>query len=571
MSRRRSLPFVLLTGLLITSPALAATSATFPMRVIDDVVVGELAPRSQILEPVAEQIDALDSRVVVLLEDVLLPTGRRVDLDLHRISVAAEGGLLVVDEVPQVDRRIGDHVSLWSGRVVGDADSTVYLAFSMYGCRGFIRTAGEVVTLAARPKNSDDWSSTRSLFAVVDASVTPDAAFVDFCKAEEIQPMPTVKHDGKLADASFSGRGGSARSGGPLPLYECELALETDWQFYTLFGHQVATEVYAVTLYGAMQERFREQVGTILTMPYLGIYTTNNDPWVTQDQGGGSGAVLNEFAAKWGGGQAPVPADLYTMWSGANLGGGVAWVATLCNPNFGFSVSGNMGGNTQFPVVQGNGGNWDFYVAAHEVGHTFGTPHTHDYCPPLDSCAVGGCVTQQSCITNGTIMSYCHGCPGGVNNITTWFHPTAAALMRSYVENSCLQPYIGISSNVNLGLALIGSNGIPEHDITYTPLTPNDLMHFYVDKAPSNELGFLIISPNSWYLPFKGGIMVPTLDVMIPTVSDATGFDVYVAFLSPSVSYPAGVTFYSQVWYRDSQTARGFAATNAVEVEFIAP
>ncbi|MEZ6019495.1 MAG: M12 family metallo-peptidase [Planctomycetota bacterium] len=96
--------------------------------------------------------------------------------------------------------------------------------------------------------------------------------------------------------------------------------------------------------------------------------------------------------------------------SGASLGGGVAYLDVLCNQNYGFGVSGNMTGGTQFPVSQSSN-TWDFVVMAHEIGHNFSTSHTHNYCPPLDQCPpsqyFGQCQNSQVCISNGTIMSYC--------------------------------------------------------------------------------------------------------------------------------------------------------------------
>jgi hypothetical protein len=85
--------------------------------------------------------------------------------------------------------------------------------------------------------------------------------------------------------------------------------------------------------------------------------------------------------------------------------------------------------------------NWDFMVVAHEIGHNFYVTHTHNYCPPLDICAppgyYGQCQTSDACIPDGTLMSYCHLCPGGTSNITTYFHTVSAAEMRAAAEVSC--------------------------------------------------------------------------------------------------------------------------------------
>mgnify|MGYP002526217732 CR=1 FL=1 len=134
--------------------------------------------------------------------------------------------------------------------------------------------------------------------------------------------------------------------------------------------------------------------------------------------------------------------------SGANLGGGVAWLGVLCNTTYGFAVSGNINGGTSFPVTQGSN-TWDFFVMAHETGHNFGTLHTHDgYCPPLDECATN-CNGNIQCTNQGTNMSYCHGCNGGMNNITTYFHPTVVGVMRAFADSSCI-PDLGSGTPIVL-------------------------------------------------------------------------------------------------------------------------
>jgi hypothetical protein len=63
---------------------------------------------------------------------------------------------------------------------------------------------------------------------------------------------------------------------------------------------------------------------------------------------------------------------------------------------------------------------WDLTVIMHELGHNFGSHHTHDadtYNPQIDACGGNQCtslVTGNSIKSGeGTIMSYCHLCSGG--------------------------------------------------------------------------------------------------------------------------------------------------------------
>jgi hypothetical protein len=127
--------------------------------------------------------------------------------------------------------------------------------------------------------------------------------------------------------------------------------------------------------------------------------------------------------------------------------------------------------------------NWDFIVVAHETGHNFGAYHTHDYCPPIDQCAPDGyygpCQTQQVCQV-GTIMSYCHLCPGGITNSQTFFHSQIAGVMLGGISSSCATSYAPASASIREGTGV--------NPVLYLPLTPPELGTTWlssVDLGPS--------------------------------------------------------------------------------------
>ena len=219
----------------------------------------------------------------------------------------------------------------------------------------------------------------------------------------------------------------------------CRLAIETDWQFYRKFNSTTLLTNYVTGLVAATSEQYFTDVQTTLSISYLGIHTTSNDGWATQESGGDTGDLLDEFRQRWDGAAFPADSDLAHFLSGVSLGGGIAYLNVLCSRNFGFAVSANLGGTINWNTWSGNPGHfWDFMVFAHELGHNFGSPHTQDYCPPLDQC-YDNCNGVTVC-TRGTIMSYCHLCPGGVSNVDLRFHPVNANVMRIRVNTSCLEP-----------------------------------------------------------------------------------------------------------------------------------
>ena len=101
-----------------------------------------------------------------------------------------------------------------------------------------------------------------------------------------------------------------------------------------------------------------------------------------------------------------------------SLGGGVAWLDVLCanynpNSNYGpYGVSASLSTN----VVPVPTYSWTVEVVTHELGHNFGSPHTHACAWNGNNTAIDGCGPEagysEGCDADlpeaGTIMSYCH-------------------------------------------------------------------------------------------------------------------------------------------------------------------
>jgi hypothetical protein len=392
---------------------------------------------------------ALDGRAIrdlaalqsVRMTDFPLPEGGVVELLLERVDLARLRMGYHVDGRPAPGLADGLDLSVWMGSVAGAPGSEAVLGFSNRGVHGWVREGETPAHLLSRPSGASDWSRAT---VVIGRDVELAARGLlpgTLCAAEALMPAADsdARPAGVLPGAEPGRAGGPHEGGAPAAgsvpgctTWECRLAVETDDQLYELFDDLGAETAYVTTLLAAVSARYEEQIDTLLSFPYVQFHTDGADPWTSPDIGGSSVDMLFEFASAWGG-NLPAGAQLGHFLSGANLGGGVAFLGGLCDASqiASFAVSGNIHGETPFPIAVGPL-NWDFTVIAHETGHSFGSPHTHDYTPPIDSCAQG------ICSNSGTIMSYCHLCQGGMANITTYFHePTVVALMRSFASG-CL-------------------------------------------------------------------------------------------------------------------------------------
>ena len=230
-------------------------------------------------------------------------------------------------------------------------------------------------------------------------------------------------HDGGLAGAT-----------GPVtpPLTRVvDLAVDADYEFFTIFDSETAATDYATALYAADSAILERDAGVRLRVCYLRLFATPADPYDAPDP-------LGSFRDEWETNQTAVARDLAQLLSGRrNLPyGGVAWLNAAC-ANHGYSVSGYTIGSFA-SATDTNPGNWDVIVSTHELGHNLGTLHTHDY--GIDSCNAGS-------VQRGTIMSYCHVVSGATSNIDLRLHRGTGDAIRSFVDSSA--PCLAVDCNAN--------------------------------------------------------------------------------------------------------------------------
>ena len=220
------------------------------------------------------------------------------------------------------------------------------------------------------------------------------------------------------------------------PLHTATIAVDTDNELLNLkFGNNTTSASnYIAQLFASMNVIYERDlgvrllVGTTILRP-----STVADPYIVTGSGASS-AQLVEFRDYWRnscGAPCSAPRALAAMLSGKsgspNSASGIAYVDVLCSTLSGYSFS------QVFRIDYLAG---DTMLVGHEIGHNFGSSHTH--CTPpspfIDNCynAQGGCYagptscpapqTYNGVTFTGSIMSYCHITPSGCDAFPV-FHP----------------------------------------------------------------------------------------------------------------------------------------------------
>jgi len=210
-----------------------------------------------------------------------------------------------------------------------------------------------------------------------------------------------------------------------------EVALDIDHYTYGTFGNDCNTSVeWALALLTGVSEIYETELNDLvyLAASYINVWETT-DPYAAFV--GNAGAMLDAFRQEWLTNPDLVdrPRDLvHLLTRRPDTGtGGIAYLNVICNNAYAAGFSAYLSPSTSYNL---NNYSWNLNVVAHELGHNFGSNHTH-WCGwpggPIDDCytAEGGC-TNSPAPQVGTIMSYCHAVSGGSVNLE--FHPTVESV-----------------------------------------------------------------------------------------------------------------------------------------------
>ncbi|MCH7720672.1 MAG: hypothetical protein IH988_06735, partial [Planctomycetes bacterium] len=430
----------------------------------------------------------------------------QVDLALKSFPVVAQGAQLVLGRRHGCDEPIDfdpESILFFRGEVVGRPQSHVFLALSDHMSTGQIvlGVGGREYRISSR--GGDGAALERGLISVFPTSGAPGSSLpVPFCGVSS-EPVHSS----------------SARGVTGLPnLRHLELAVETDYEFFTLFGDVEAATTYVIEMYAQLSDIYMRDVDTWVEIVFVRIWDDPDDLFNGSDP-------LSEFRSYWNANMDDVHRDIAQLFSGRRdyPFGGQAYLSALCG-DFGYSVVGYAAGFFPDPT-RPSPYNYDIRVTAHEVGHNCGTLHTHDF-SKLDSCDDPDSEAQR-----GTIMSYCSQTwSGGNSNTDNYFH----SAIQSYMDDHILSvPCVVHDCNMNSTSDLmdiaggdssdVNANGVPDEceDCNENGTLDNQ----DIDRGSSQDLNGNGV-PDECEPDCNGNDVPDDLDILLGTSVDQFGNDI---------------------------------------------
>ncbi|MES1244359.1 MAG: M12 family metallo-peptidase [Acidobacteriota bacterium] len=435
-----------------STPLLAASPGSAVKGPVRAAAMGELiqakgtSERAEIVTFGSELVPALlEARedAAVHVSDWPVGPDERADVVLRRRDVYAPGAkVIVVDgkgqhEIPK------SRLAFFSGAGENDSDLRVFAAVDpdTGSVNGFVQTRDalhELHPLSEVPSlaKTATAGSRKHLVAPPEVFRAERGESGEFTCGQNGAPLSFLEERDRIQQMAADAAGTDSIFASAIStLHTATLAVDTDNEFMNLkFANNTTTATnYIASLIASMTVIYERDalVRLLQGTTYLRVSTTP-DPYNDVSSGNANPSKLQELSNVWNTTYAAIPRAVVMMLSGKQSGGGasgIAWVNTLCSKYYGTSFS-------QVFVSGTTPSSGDVLVVAHEIGHNFGSPHTHCYSTPIDNCynAESGCYAgTKSCpasqtingVTSvtGTLMSYCH--LSGLSGCTskTVFHP----------------------------------------------------------------------------------------------------------------------------------------------------
>lgn len=276
-----------------------------------------------------------------------------------------------------------------------------------------------------------------------------DNTYAGYYSKDELNKSPI----GCQTDTQFKEQETEENSGSRSAPLECvEIYLEIDYKSYQENQSNItSTENWALAIM-AQVAMFYNDASIPIKVSGIKIYT-NTDPYAIHSETDGMLYAFQDSMNNQG-----FNGRLAHLLSGRKAGGGLAHINVLCSNYRNQAVSADLepGGTTY------NNYTWNINVIAHELGHNFGSRHTHDCVwdtdgnpntpnTQIDDCGnvylesknlpTGVCYDSSNKIlpgSQGTIMSYCHVAGGGSINLNLGFHQLVRErIYERFINTNC--------------------------------------------------------------------------------------------------------------------------------------
>ena len=360
----------------------------------------------------------------LLLKSFPLPDGSVVDLRVESFSVFTEKSVLVeMTPAGEVRRPLPD-ITFYRGYVQGEIGSWVFLSVQRNALGGTIT-------------RSDGTG-----FSIITAEQQSFQASAPVLNVFEIVPEMTHYGCGVTEDEEWNavvrrGFSEAPRQTAAVDTLFAGIAIDADYESFQHYGGTDKTAEYITARMAESTAIYERDLTIRLHIPFMRVWGVT-DPF----QGSSDSQLLNVFGTYWEANMDSVKRTLATMISRKPISGngvsqGLAWVDVLCSSKRGYNFV-KFSGNNSFTTGH-------TMVLAHEIGHNFGSMHTHSctWNPPIDSCYTAEPVRNQGpCFSRsdihlilggGELMSYCH-LSFGNKNTNLVFRDRTGPLVRSRAE-----------------------------------------------------------------------------------------------------------------------------------------
>lgn len=437
----------------------------------------------------------------------------------------------------------------YKGTIAGQPNSTVFMSYSDAGMYSAIyKEDGSSSHIAPNISNETALQGKLILTSTDDKPVKFDCMLDhvdDFNRYTGVNFNAQYKRVSLQADA----------------LKELSIIIETDRYVWNAFKSQDKIIAYVFSVMGMVNTVYEKEINCIINISDFNIHDNDNpDPYTALSSGGTLRELLPEFAKFWSNNFSSLNRSFAFLMSGPVNGSGllvvgIAYRNTLCDKTDkgGYGITG-LRMNAKLPTINYHN---DYVTTAHEMGHIFGSLHTHDcfWSPPLDTCvskvgasAIGDACTSLSPRKNpGSIMSYCDLV--GVSPRYTFLPPVAGVVRDGLDKAPCAkepnQPVIGLFNPYG-GFDLTITSGT-SIDIGWTSARVSKVNVEYSTDAGSSWKSIATevsatAGKQAWSVPVTSTTkaLVRVYDSSNPIVGDTSLGTFTIAATTLNLTYPLG-------------------------------